>query len=263
MPTQRSERVTSPGECTEEYPDKRLAGQIVLVSGAGRGMGAAHVRALLTAGARVVGFDVAAGAGPEILSEVGDERFCWLLGDVTSAADWRRVVDECACRFGPPSALVNNAGVVGIGRVDTVSESEYRRVVEVNQLGPFLGMKAVLEPMKRSGGGSIVNISSTSGMVAFRDNFAYVASKWALRGMTKAASIELAHLGIRVNTVLPGETDTPLLRTDPTALPPEASHSGRWARPEEISAAVVFLVSEESSYVSGADVVIDGGHTAK
>jgi 3alpha(or 20beta)-hydroxysteroid dehydrogenase len=226
-------------------------------------MGEAHVRALLKAGARVVGFDIDPGAGPEILAEVGEERFRWLPGDVTSADDWRRIVGECECRFGAPSILVNNAGIVGIGRVDTVSESEYRRVIDVNQVGPVLGMKAVLEPMKRSGGGSIVNISSTSGMVAFRDNFAYVASKWALRGMTKAAAIELAQYGIRVNAVFPGETDTPLLRSDPTALPPEASRFGRWARPEEISAAVVFLASEESSYVSGADVVIDGAHTAE
>ncbi|MEU9885013.1 SDR family oxidoreductase [Sphaerisporangium sp. NPDC051011] len=116
--------------------------------------------------------------------------------------------------------------------------------------------------MRRQGGGSIINICSTSGLVAFENNFSYVASKWAVRGMTKAAALELARDGIRVNAVCPGETDTPLIRADPTVSPPTGLPFGRWARAEEIASAVVFLASDESSYMTGSDVVVDGAYTA-
>jgi 3alpha(or 20beta)-hydroxysteroid dehydrogenase len=126
-------------------------------------------------------------------------------------------------------------------------------------------MQSVIAAMRYAGGGSIVNICSTSGLVAFEDNFAYVASKWAVRGMTKAAALELAADGIRVNAVCPGETETPMLlnNTEPgAALPPESFPMGRWARPQEIASAVLFLASDESSYMSGSEVVVDGAYTA-
>ncbi|MGW7691282.1 SDR family NAD(P)-dependent oxidoreductase [Streptomyces asiaticus] len=240
----------------------RLDGKVAIVSGAGSGMGEEHARALVQAGARVIGFDITPGSGPALADELGPDRFRWLLGDVTSVAGWQCVVAECVAAFGHPTVLVNNAGIARANRVETVEESEYRRVIDVNQVGPFLGMQSVVGSMKAAGGGSIVNICSTSGLVGFTDNFAYVASKWAVRGMTKAAALELAEHRIRVNAVFPGETDTPLLRADPTALPPESSRFGRWARPSEISAAVVFLASEEAGYMSGAELVIDGTYTA-
>jgi len=240
----------------------RLAGKVVIVSGAASGMGTVHVRAMLAEGASVLGFDRTVGGGFESSIAGAPERTCLLGGDVTSADDWRRIVDVCTERFGAPNVLVNNAGIARAGRLDSTSETEYRQVIDVNQIGALLGMQAVIPAMQRSGGGSVINISSTSGLVAFADNFAYTAAKWAVRGMTRAAALELASAGIRVNTVCPGETDTPLLRADPTALPPEASRFGRWAQPEEISAAVVFLASDESSYMSGSDIVIDAAHTA-
>jgi 3alpha(or 20beta)-hydroxysteroid dehydrogenase len=245
----------------------QLKGKTALVSGAGSGMGAAHVRALAEAGARVLGFDVADGIGPRLEEEYGADRVRWTTGDVTSKADWTRVIKECEEWLSMPNVLVNNAGIARSNRVDTITEKEYRQVIDINQLGPFLGMQLVLPVMKRAGGGSIINICSTAGLVGFTDNFAYVASKWALRGMTRAAALEVAGDNIRVNAICPGETDTPLLRADPTALPPSASRLGlrlgRWAKPEEIAAAVVYLASDESAYMSGSDMVIDATYTAE
>lgn len=245
-----------------ESSQARLAGKVAVVSGVGSGMGAAHARALVAAGAKVAGFDVVTGVGEELVSELGAENFLLLNGDVTSCGDWRRIVNETGSTLGTVTTLINNAGIARANRVDTATESEYRRVVDINQVGVFLGMQAVITSMTAAGGGSIVNIGSTAGLVGFTDNFAYVASKWAVRGMTKAAALELAGRGIRVNAVFPGETDTPLLRNDPTALPPDTNRFGRWARPEEVSAAVVFLASDESSYISGAELAVDATHTA-
>lgn len=240
----------------------RLAGQIAIVSGVGSGMGAAHVRALAAEGARVLGFDIVQGTVSELIAEFGPDKFSFITADVSSEQDWQAVLATCIQHFGAPSVLVNNAGIVRANRVDTASEQEYRHVIDVNQVGTFLGMRAVVPHMKAQRRGSIINISSTAGLVGFEDNFAYVASKWAIRGMTRAAALELAEFGIRVNTVCPGETDTPLLRADPTAFPPESSRFGRWAQPSEIAAAVVFLASTDSSYISGTDVILDGTHTA-
>lgn len=240
----------------------RLSGKVAVVSGAGSGMGAAHARALVAEGAKVAGFDVVVNPDSELVAELGAENFLLLQGDVTSADDWRRIVDAAGAAFGNVTVLVNNAGIQKVNRVDTATEDDYRRVVDINQIGPFLGMQAVIPAMTAAGGGSIVNISSTAGLVGFTDNFAYVASKWAVRGMTKAAALELVDRHIRVNAVFPGETDTPLLRADPTALPPETNPFGRWARPDEISAAVVFLASDEASYISGAELAVDATHTA-
>ena len=229
-------------------------------------MGLEHVRALVREGARVVGFDVAVGEGPALVDELGADRFHFLAQrTVTSASDWADVVRECEITYGAPNVLVNNAGIFRSTRVESVSERDYRTVIEVNQVGPFLGMRAVIPAMRYAGGGSIINICSTSGLVAFEDNFAYVASKWAVRGMTKAAALELAADGIRVNAVCPGETETPMLlnSSEPgTALPPESFPFGRWARPEEIASAVLFLASDEASYMSGSEVVVDGAYTA-
>lgn len=240
----------------------RLANKIAIISGAGSGMGAEHVRALVRSGAKVVGFDRAIGKGFELVEELGAANVLFLSGDVTAAEDWQRILEQCEQTFGTPNVLVNNAGIARANRVDTASEQEYRQVIDINQIGVFLGMQAVAPVMTQARAGSIINIASTAGLVGFEDNFAYVASKWAIRGMTRAAALELAQHQIRVNAVCPGETDTPLLRADPTALPPESSRLGRWAQPEEISAAVVFLASDDSSYMSGADLVLDGTHTA-
>ena len=243
----------------------QVKGKIAIVSGAGSGMGVAHVRALVREGAKVVGFDITPGEGPELAKELGSDKFRFIIGDVASGSDWSAVVQACETHFGLPTVLVNNAGIFRSNRLESVSEQEYRAVVEVNQMGPYLGMRSAIASMRAAGGGSIVNICSTAGLVAFEDNFAYIASKWAVRGMTKAAALELAADGIRVNAVCPGETETPmLLNSDEpgTALPPDSFPFRRWARPDEISAAVVFLASDKSSYMSGSEMVVDGAYTA-
>lgn len=231
-------------------------------------MGNSHARALVGAGAKVLAFDLNDGEGAALTEEFGPDRYHFMRGDVTVAEDWDRVVATCRERLGTPNVLVNNVGISPLHTLADVSEADYRRVIDVNQVGTFLGMRAVIPSLRESGGGSIVNIASTAGCVGFADLISYVASKWAVRGMTKAAALELAADNIRVNAVCPGDTDTPMIRafagTDTAALPPaDELPMKRWARPEEVSAAVVFLASDESSYVSGSDLVVDGAYTTQ
>lgn len=244
----------------------RLSGKVALLSGGARGMGVAHTRALVREGARIVSFDVNDGEGPALVEELGEENVLFLRGDVTSAADWERVVKAGREKFGTLNVLINNAGISPLHSLEQVTEEEYRKVIDINQVGTFLGMRAAV-PSLREAGGSIVNIASSAALVAFADLFPYVASKWAVRGMTKAAALELAQYGIRVNAVCPGDTDTPMVRalvTSSGAVPPtDELPFKRWARPEEISAAVVFLASDESSYMSGSELVVDGAYTAQ
>jgi 3alpha(or 20beta)-hydroxysteroid dehydrogenase len=246
---------------------QRLHGKIAILSGGSGGMALAHTRALVREGARVVSFDVNDGQGARLADELGADRAVFVTGSVTSAEDWEHVVTVCTQRFGSPNVLINNAGISPLQSLEKVSEADYRKVIDINQVGTFLGMRAVV-PVMRDAGGSIINIASSAAIVGFGDLFAYVASKWAVRGMTRAAALELAQYRIRVNTICPGDTDTPMTRvnlgTETAALPPaEELPMGRWAQPEEISGAVVFLASEESSYMSGSDVVIDGAYTAQ
>lgn len=244
-----------------------LAGKVSLISGTARGMGLSHARAFLDQGARVVAFDRDTGDDVALQDEYGDDRVLICRGDVRSEDSWADIVSASVQKFGGLDILVNNAGICPIQRVEDVSEADYRHVIDVNQVGTFLGMRTVIPEMKERGG-SIVNVASTAAMVGFADIFGYVASKWAVRGMTKAAALELANYGIRVNAVCPGDTDTPMLR-NLAAADSEAAPSAdelpfrRWASPEEVSAAVVFLASDGSSYVSGTEIVVDGAYTAR
>ena len=246
--------------------NQQLLGKVAIVSGGAGGMGITHTRALVHEGASVVSFDLHPGSVPALIEELGAEKVQFIAGDVTSPQDWNRVVTFAQEQHGRVDILVNNAGICPVQRLESVTEAEFRKVIDVNQTGVFLGMQAVL-PAMRDHGGSIVNIASNAGIVGFADIFGYVASKWAVRGMTRAAALELADLGIRVNAVCPGDTDTQMLRsnlaTAGDSVPPvEDLPFRRWARPEEISAAVVFLASDASSYMSGTDLVVDGAFTA-
>jgi len=243
---------------------KRLAGKVAIVTGAAQGMGEAHVRCMVAAGAKVVLTDINKKAGQAIARDVGANAI-FVNHDVSSAADWKRVVKQAEKAFGPVNILVNNAGILGpIAPTTSMTEDQYLQVCAINQLGVFLGMQAVLPGMIKAGGGSIVNISSIAGMVAIvgSPNLAYVASKFAVRGMTKQVAIEYGADNVRVNSIHPGYIKTPMMvaATDEEgggAI--EQIPLRRMADPEEVSNLVIFLASDESSFITGAEHIIDGG----
>lgn len=245
----------------------RLAGKVAIVTGAAQGMGAQHARVFIREGARVILTDVNAADGAALAAELG-ENAMFVSHDVSRSDDWANVVAEGEARFGPVTVLVNNAGVIGtIANTVDLEESEYLRVCAINQTGVFLGMKAVLPTMAATGGGSIVNVSSISGIVAIvgSPNLAYVGSKFAVRGMTKQVAVEFGGMGIRVNSVHPGYVKTPMMvaATDEdgggaaSAIP-----LGRFAEPQELSNLVLFLASDEASFITGTEFIADGGMTA-
>ncbi|WP_225008872.1 SDR family NAD(P)-dependent oxidoreductase [Novosphingobium percolationis] len=245
----------------------RLAGKVAVITGAAQGMGEAHARAFVREGARVVLTDLNVTRGAEIARELGDAAI-FVEHDVADAADWRNVVSEAEARFGRITVLVNNAGIIGPvkGLLD-FTEAEFLQVCAVNQLGVYLGMQAVVPSMIAAGGGSIVNISSIAGMLgtAASANAAYCASKWAVRGMSKLMAVWHGKDRIRVNSVHPGYILTPMMvaATDESGGgAADAIPLGRMAQPEEVSNVVVFLASDEASFVSGAEHVVDGGMIA-
>lgn len=238
-------------------PTRRLTGKVAIISGAAQGMGASHVRTFIAEGAKVVACDVLEEAGNALAAELGDVvRF--IRADVTKAEDWRRAV-AVAEAFGPIDILVNNAGIFAMSPIDSVTEAEFRRLFEVNQLGTLLGMQAVLPSMRRAGGGSIINVSSVAGLAGAERMMSYVASKFAIRGMTKVAALELGRENIRVNSVHPGGVETPMTAGAP---PPTRLPISRIAKADEVSKMMVYLASDESSFCTGSEFVIDGGYLA-
>jgi len=244
----------------------RLDGKVALISGGARGQGAAEGRLFAEEGAQVVLADVLDEEGEKAASEIGAAaRYVHL--DVTDESQWQAAVAETVGAFGSLSVLINNAGIVRTGYLEGHALEDYRAVVEVNQTGVFLGMKSVVAAMREAGGGSIVNISSNAGLEGVEGVIGYVASKWAVRGMTKTAAIELGQYGIRVNSVHPGGVDTPMLGGDELGHmaesdPFDTQPIPRIAQPEEIARLVLFLASDESSYSTGSEFVADGGRMA-
>jgi 3alpha(or 20beta)-hydroxysteroid dehydrogenase len=247
----------------------RLQGKVALVSGAARGMGQAEAGLFAREGARVMLADVLDEEGAQVARAIGDAaRFQHL--DVTSEAGWAAAVAATLAAFGRLDVLVNNAGIVIPSLLRDLSLENYQRVIDVNQTGVFLGMRAVIPAMEAAGGGSIVNVSSIDGLIGMDLVFAYVASKFAVRGMTKTAALELAPLGIRVNSLHPGFVHTRMGNPngDPAARGLLDRYGarriplGRPAEPEEIATLALFLASDESSYCTGSEFVADGGFTA-
>lgn len=247
----------------------RLDGKVVLVSGGARGIGAAAARLLAQEGAAVVIGDVLEDEGRTVAAEIiaARGRACSVRLDVTDESDWQVAVAMAEETFGSLSALFSNAGVNnGPARIVDVSLAEWNRVLAVNLTGMFLAARAAIPAMIRAGSGSIINNCSVSGLVA-SDSPAYGASKGGVRLLTKAIAKQYAADGIRCNAICPGPTDTAAIRTfnlsgDQMVAKAATTMLGRLAQPAEIAAAVVFLASDESSFVTGSEIVVDGGVTA-
>jgi 3alpha(or 20beta)-hydroxysteroid dehydrogenase len=240
----------------------RLDGKIALITGGARGQGAAEARLFAAAGAGVVITDVLSQVH-QTADELGDAVEA-LDHDVTSETDWQRVVDTVVERHGRIDVLVNNAGIFrAVGLAETSMEL-WTQTTAVNQTGVFLGMRTAAVPMKAQGSGSIVNISSIAGMRGAAIAHAYSATKWAVRGMSKSAAVELAPYGVRVNSVHPGIIDTNMLEEFGGAVEAivEQIPLGRVAEADEVANLVCFLASDDSSYCSGHEFVIDGAMTA-
>lgn len=241
----------------------RLAGKTAIITGAGQGMGAAHARRFAAEGAKIVITDVQEALLRGVAEEIGDAaRF--IRHDVARAEDWAAVIELTESRFGRLDILVNNAAIGGAGSIESCPEGDFRRIMDVNLVGSFLGMQAVVPLMKKAGGGSIINISSAGGVMGLPDAVAYISSKFAVRGLTKAGAIDLGPYKIRVNSVLPALVRTPMLAD--AAVEDELLSSlivKRLSEPEEVSGLVVYLASDESAFCTGADFAIDGGMTAQ
>src|SRR5579863_4072066 len=239
----------------------RLKGKVALISGGARGQGAAEARLFAGEGAKVVVGDVldaeAAKTAQEINSKAGARTAAAVHLDVTRAADWRAAVETCTREFGGLDILVNNAGIANMKGLEQTSEEEWDAVVNVNQKGVWLGMKAAVPAMRQRGGGSIINISSIYGLIGSAGSTAYHGTKGAVRLLTKSAAVQYAREKIRVNSIHPGVILTPMVEEalpTPDALQPviDFTPMGRGAKPDEVGWCVLFLASDEASYVTGA-----------
>jgi 3alpha(or 20beta)-hydroxysteroid dehydrogenase len=243
-----------------------LAGKIAIVTGGARGMGAAEVRRLHDAGATVVAADILDDDGMQLAESLG-ERARYMHLDVTSEDAWLALIQAVEAEFGHLDVLVNNAGILKFNALADTPLEEFRQVLEVNLIGTFLGMKAAIPAMKRAGGGSIVNISSTEGLAGTVFCGAYTASKFGVRGITKVAAIEYGADKIRVNSVHPGGIDTPMTRAvmdeeGRKYVGKRVAGLKRMGEADEVAGVVLFLAGDDSSYCTGAEFVVDGGVTA-
>jgi 3alpha(or 20beta)-hydroxysteroid dehydrogenase len=246
----------------------RLQGRVAVVGGGARNIVAAIARLFAAEGASVVIGDVRQEEGRAVAEEIGDQATFSEL-DVTDEESWTRLVGSAETFFGPVSVLVNNAAIIPFGHLVDLDPAAFDQCLAVNVSGTFLGMRAVAPSMTRAGGGSIINMSSVQGLVGLEGTVAYTASKFAVRGMTKVAALELGQHGIRVNSIHPGKIDVVKERnvrgvsiSPGAAAAPIRVPLGRSGVPIDVARLALFLASEESSYATGAEFVLDGGWTA-
>ena len=246
---------------------ERLGGKVAIVTGAARGTGLAIARRFVAEGARVWLGDVLDERGEKAAAELGGAAR-YLHHDVTSEEEWQRIVSSALAAHGRIDVLVNNAAILHLGTIAHTPVEVARRILEVNTLGPFLGLRAVVEPMRAQGGGAIVNVGSIDGMLGMNGITAYAASKWGLRGLGKAAAMELGRDGIRVNSVCPSGGSPEMYRPWAAQLADAAPEVGAYvanrgipgdAPQDEIAAAVLFLASDEARHCTGVDLPVDGG----
>jgi len=237
----------------------RLQGKIALISGGARGMGESHARAIVAEGGKVVIGDLLDAEGTALAAELGDAAVYTHL-DVTSAEDWKRAVDLAVSTFGGLNVLVNNAGIVSFGAIGEYTLDQWNLIIGINATGQFLGITAAKDALVASAPSSIINISSTAGVQGSPGLHGYVASKFAVRGLTKSVALELGAHRVRANSIHPGVIKTPM--TADLELGDHIGALGRAGEPHEVSNLVVYLASDESSFHTGAEFVIDGGATA-
>jgi 3alpha(or 20beta)-hydroxysteroid dehydrogenase len=237
----------------------RVDGKVAIITGGARGMGASHTRLLAAEGAEVVIGDVLDDLGEQLASEIGGSaRYVHL--DVTEPDQWEAAVAMATREFGALNVLVNNAGILNGAPIQKFGLDDWRRIIEINLTGTFLGIRAAVEPMIAAGGGSIMNVSSIAGLRGSVWSHGYVASKWAVRGLAKSAALELAPQNIRVNSIHPGHIPTAMVANLPDDL--LTIPLGRSGYLHEVSTFVLFLASDESSYATGTEFVVDGGVSA-
>jgi 3alpha(or 20beta)-hydroxysteroid dehydrogenase len=247
----------------ERRPMSVLDGKVCFITGAARGIGAAAARLFAAEGARLVLTDLDETAGAALAAELPEAMFLTL--DVSDEAGWRDAMDAALARFGRLDVLLNNAGIFERAPLSETSVGMFMRTVRINQLGVFLGMREAAPAMQAAGGGSIINLSSVGGLFGSVNNIAYSGTKWAVRGMTKCAALELAPFGIRVNSIHPGGVDTPMLAAQMDAAMrgavAQGTPLGRLATAGDVAAMALFLASDASSYSTGAEFICDGGMT--
>ena len=238
----------------------RLTGKAVLLSGGARGMGASHARAIVREGGSVVIADVLDEQGQALANGLGAAA-SYIHLDVTDLAQWQDAVTHTITTYESLNVLVNNAGICNFGELGAYSVDEWRAVIDIDLTGPFLGMTAAIKALKQFAPSSIINVSSTAGLQGSAELHGYTAAKWGLRGLTKSVAMEVGCAGVRVNSVHPGVIHTPMIADlDVTALGGGAL--GRGADPREVSELIVYLCSNESSFSTGSEFVVDGGITA-
>lgn len=242
----------------------KLDGKVAIITGAAQGMGAAHAKLFVSEGAKVVITDIKVDEGQQLAQSLGDQAL-FIKHNIASAADWDQVVTQTKATFGRIDILVNNAGITFAKRLQDITEDDYLKIFQINQLGTFLGLKAVAKEMVAQHSGSIVNISSLNGLVG--GAVGYTDTKFAVRGMTKAAALELAPAGVRVNSVHPGVIETPMISQPGTEEAvkqfAKAIPLRRIAKPEEVAKLVLFVASDDASYATGSEFVVDGGISAQ